>query len=119
MVKMKIGIDLVEHKDIEFRDDRFIKRVLSEEEYESYLKITNQKRRVEFLASRFAVKEAVFKCAEELVSPFDFRNITVCNNKNGAPYVLINHKDIGLRISLSHTDNYSIAVAILPTYDAD
>ncbi len=114
---MKIGIDLVEHKDIVNKDERFIKRVLSEEEFIYYSKITNAKRKIEYIASRFACKEAIFKCYEKMDPPFDFRNISILNNKNGAPYVLINQKTTQLQISLSHTEHYSVAVAILPVDD--
>lgn len=115
---MKIGIDLVEHQDIVNKDERFIKRVLSEEEYTYYQTISSCKRKVEYIASRFACKEAIFKCFTRM-EHFDFRNISILNEKNGAPYVLLNQKKLELQISLSHTEHYSIAVAILPLNDGD
>ena len=87
---MRVGVDLVEHKDIENRDERFIRRILTSFELSYFQTITNKKRRIEYLSSRFACKEAVFKCYKE-----------------------------ELQISLSHTDHYSIAVVILPTCDDD
>lgn len=114
---MKIGIDLVEHQEICNREDRFIRRVLSEEEYQYYSQITSSKRKVEYVASRFACKEAIFKCTQ--MEHFDFREISILNDKNGAPYVLIHQKRTELQISLSHTEHYSIAVAILPLNDGD
>lgn len=116
---MKIGIDLVEHKDIVDRDIRFIKRVLSNDEFEIYNKMSNEKRKVEYVASRFACKEAIFKCFEETEQPFRFSDISIKNKKNGAPYVTILEQVWSLQISLSHTDNYSVAVAILPSNDDD
>ena len=113
---MKVGIDLVEHKDIVNKDDRFIKRVLSENELTYYKTISNPKRRVEYLASRFAVKEAVRKCYETAVP---FKDIEVENKKNGAPLISVKNKSEELQISLSHTDNYSIAIVILLINDDD
>lgn len=115
---MKIGIDLVEHADIVNKDERFIKRVLSEAEYAYYSTISSEKRRVEYVASRFACKEAIFKCFQQM-EHFDFRSISILNEKNGAPYVLLNQKKLELQISLSHTEHYSVAVAILPLNDGD
>ncbi len=113
---MRVGIDMVEHQDVQYKEERFIKRILSLKEYEIYSTFTNQKRRVEYLASRFACKEAIIKCLSKQVS-MNFNDITILNKKNGAPYVLIHDKEVELQISLSHTDHYSIAVAILPSSD--
>ncbi|MDE5715745.1 MAG: 4'-phosphopantetheinyl transferase superfamily protein [Anaeroplasmataceae bacterium] len=115
---MRIGIDLVEHKDIMYKDERFIKRVLSSQEFEIYSSFTNFSRRVEYLASRFACKEAIIKCFPEKES-INFCEISILNKKNGAPYALIYNEEVELQISLSHTDNYSVAIAILPSSDDD
>lgn len=114
MHDMRVGIDLVEHKDMEYKDDRFIKRVLSEQEYTYYNTISNKKRRIEYLSSRFACKEAVFKCCQTNVA---FQDIAILNNELGAPYVLIKNVRVNIELSLSHTDNYSIAIAILSSED--
>lgn len=113
---MRIGIDLVEHKDMENRDERFIGRVLTEPEQTYYQSITNKKRRIEYLSSRFACKEAIFKCFQTNLT---FQDITILNTINGAPYALIHNQKTELQISLSHTDNYSVAIAILPLSDDD
>ncbi|MDE7213811.1 MAG: holo-ACP synthase [Anaeroplasmataceae bacterium] len=113
---MRVGIDLVEHKDMENRDERFVRRILTEPEYTYYTSITNKKRRIEYLSSRFACKEAIFKCYHTKVA---FQDITILNDSLGAPYALIHDKKTELNISLSHTDNYSVAIAILPLSDDD
>lgn len=116
---MSVGIDLVEHKNISNKDERFIKRVLSDLELEYYNTINNKQRRIEYVASRFASKEAIFKCYKESSVGYNFKDISILNKKNGAPYVLINNDEVKLQISLSHTENYSVAIAILPSYDDD
>ncbi len=113
---MRVGIDLVEHKDMEYRDDRFIHFVLTEPELTYYNQITNKKRRIEYLSSRFACKEAIFKCYPERVA---FKDITILNTESGIPYAMIHDQKSELQISLSHTDHYSVAIAILPLNDGD
>lgn len=104
-----IGIDLVEHKDFIVKDERFTKYVLSELEYAYYINISNNKRKLEYLASRFACKEAIIKCLGHKIG---FSKISILNKENGAPYVLIDNIEQKLQISLSHTDSYSVAVCI-------
>ncbi len=111
-----LGIDLVEHKDMEYKEERFIKRILTLKELEYYYKITSKKRRIEYLSSRFACKEAIFKCFKTGLS---FLDITILNDEFGAPYALIKDKVSKIELSLSHTDNYSIAVASFPSCDGD
>lgn len=113
---MRVGIDLVEHKDIEKKDERFVKHILTEQEYSYYTSITNKKRRIEYLSSRFACKEAIFKCYQTGVA---FQDITILNDDLGVPYALIHNNRAELSLSLSHTDNYSVAIAILPSSDDD
>lgn len=40
---MRVGVDLVEHKDIENRDERFIRRILTSFELSYFQTITNKK----------------------------------------------------------------------------
>ena len=85
---MRVGVDLVEHKDIENRDERFIRRILTSFELSYFQTITNKKRRIEYLSSRFACKEAVFKCYK---TGLTFQDITIKNEENGAPYVPVSY----------------------------
>lgn len=108
---MKVGIDLVEHKDIISKQENFVNRVLNIKEIECYQKFKSEKRKLEYLASRFAVKEALIKCYEERI---DLRKIAVLNKENGAPYIILNDDILELQLSITHTDNYSMAIVILP-----
>lgn len=107
-----IGIDLVEHKDIIDKDERFIQRVLSDKEYEIYLNIKNKKRRIEYVASRFASKEALFKAYKQFPQHIDLRDISILNDTNNAPYICCNKLEKNIELSITHTDNYSAAVVI-------
>ena len=106
---MRVGIDLVEHKDMLDKDDNFAKRILSSLEFENYIKFTHPKRKLEYLASRFAAKEAIFKCLQR---GFIFSEVSILNKENGAPYIQSSMIEEELHISLSHTDAYSVAIVI-------
>ena len=102
---MEIGIDLVEHQDFIAKDQRFIEYVLSEEERQYFEKVSHPQRKIEYLASRFACKEAIVKCLKRKIE------VSILNDKNGVPYIQ-SDLNLDLRLSLSHTDHYSVAVVI-------
>src|SRR5690625_5764338 len=59
-----IGIDLIELKRIEAsidKSDKFMQRILTPKEQEHFQNLRSQSRKVEFLAGRFAAKEAFAK----------------------------------------------------------
>lgn len=65
--------------------------------------------RASFLASRFAVKEAVIKSAPDKLSPLDF-----LVTKLGSKPVIVTHKSLPYTflVSISHEVDYTTAVAI-------
>lgn len=114
-----IGIDLVEHKDIENKSIEFYKRVLSDAEFERFLTLKAKKRQIEYVASRFACKEAIFKAYKHLDIHLDFKDITIGNDSYGSPIVICHKMNMNVEVSLTHTDNYSSAVAILQAFAGD
>lgn len=108
-----IGIDLVEHKDIIDKTEAFAKRVLSNKEYDKYISIKNKKRQIEYVASRFASKEALFKAFKQYPEHIDLRDISILNNpETNAPYIECDKLNKKLELSITHTDNYSMAIVI-------
>ena len=102
---MKIGCDIVENKRLLDKSETFISKVLTEKEKELYIK---KKNNVEFLAGRFAAKEAIMKCVPN-IKDFSFVDIEVLNDSNGKPFTNIK----GIEdISISHEKEYTIAVAL-------
>ena len=82
-----IGTDVVEvsriHDSIKKFGDTFARRILSDSEFESYLKSSTQSR---FLAKRFAAKEAFAKAlGTGFRSPVRFQNIIVSHDDLGKP----------------------------------
>lgn len=101
---MGIGIDLTYIP--RFKDkEKLAKKVLSDEEYETYLIKTNKE---EYLASRFALKEALIKCLELDILNVSLNEIETKKKENGAIYII--YKEKRYEASLSHEKDYCIGV---------
>ena len=102
-----IGIDIVSIRRIEkmfyMYGEKFVERVLSSHEKE---KLNKRVKKGEFLAGRFAAKEAITKVLEK---PIAFMNLEILDNVYDKPY-LEGFPDIV--ISISHEDDFAVAVAI-------
>ncbi len=110
----EIGIDIVEHGKMKKKiNEDFINRILSEEEVDYYAQIKSDKRKLEYVSSRFAAKEAIFKAYKSGDGNTLYKDISILNNKDGSPYVVFSQKNDEIKISISHTDNYSVANVIL------
>jgi holo-[acyl-carrier protein] synthase len=103
---MSIGVDLVYLPRIK---DPFplAKRILSSWEYQQF---ESHPRPIEFLAGRFAAKEAFIKAYNTLPFP-DFSTIEVRIGDHGKPYILFQDKSFNL--SLSHDGEYAIAFVVI------
>ena len=103
---MEIGIDMTyiprfkEH-------ERLAKKIFGIQEYEYYLKATNKE---EFVASRFAIKEAFLKCLKKGILDLDLKTVVVCKEDSGAIHVEYLNKTY--KASLSHENEYCVGVVI-------
>ncbi|MGL4588623.1 MAG: holo-ACP synthase [Mycoplasmatales bacterium] len=104
MIK-QIGCDIVEHSRVNLK---IASRILTDAELETLNARTHEQKKIEFIASRFAAKEAIIKATNK---QFLFKDIEISNGPNGEP--LCNIK--GILLSISHERNYSIAYAIYLT----
>lgn len=86
-----VGLDLVEIArimDTVQRQPRFPERILSEQELERYHNYTTERRRIEFLAGRFAVKEAFSKAlGTGIGKEITFKQIHCENDARGKPTI--------------------------------
>lgn len=120
-----VGIDLVSISEIRDLDERtkgaFVQQTYTSKELEDAVGASNY---YEFLAGRFAVKEAVYKaiCSSFPDVNFDFRNVETIKQPNGAPKFSANIellnilKTIGAEdvlVSISNQGDYAIAIAQL------
>ena len=92
-----IGIDLTNIERFKDVNDKFITKVLHPEEIAEY-KISDDK--IKYIATRWAIKEALFKSDNSMFSFSETRII-----KKDKKYILE-----GYNISTSNEDNYIIAV---------
>ena len=98
-----IGVDILRIDRIDFKIAR---KVLSVEEKEIFDSIDNENIKREYLAERFAVKEALFKADNSL---FNYDKISVLNDEKGKPYL----KDIKGFVSIAHDNGMVCAFVTL------
>ena len=108
------GIDIVNisriTRSIEKHGARFIEKILSPGEIE---KIPSANK-YEYIAGRFAVKEALVKAAE---ISLPFTGITILNDEKGKPFVATIPSDkidlLKIHVSISHDMDYAVASVII------
>jgi holo-[acyl-carrier protein] synthase len=116
-----LGVDMVEvgrvKKAWERWGERFLNRVFTSEERHYCLRKAYPE---QSLAARFAAKEAVLKAiGTGLSGGIGWKDVEIVNNKSGKPEVSLGKKlteRIGekkILISISHTEEFAIAYAIL------
>lgn len=115
-----IGIDIVDLsriKNIIDRNPRFVKKVLSDKEQEKYITFTLDCRRVEFVAGRFAAKEALGKALGTGLGTLRFSDITILNDDCGKPVLTFkNDEDYRVHVSISHSQTAAVANVVLESY---
>jgi len=118
------GIDIVEiariRKIITGSGERFLMRVFTGEELRFCLK---RKDPAPHFAVRFAAKEAVFKALETgWAKGVTWLDVEILRQEQGAPFVLLHGAAnvcaaskgvVKIHLSLTHTDNWAAATAIL------
>ncbi|MCC8417852.1 MAG: holo-ACP synthase [Rickettsia endosymbiont of Bryobia graminum] len=115
-----VGTDIVQILRIErllnLYQQRFIERILSQPEIQK-LSSLNKESYSNFLAKRFAAKEAISKATGRGIGrDFSFKDISILNDELGRPFVKISlyndyKKFDGLQIHLSISDDYPLALA--------
>ncbi len=119
-----IGTDIIEVARVQGSLDRFgerfLKRLLLPNEI-AYCQ--SHKMPGQFVAARFAAKEAISKAfGTGIGAQLGWQDIEICRKDSGEPYVVLHGGGIELLaargakqllITLSHTQNYATATAIL------
>src|SRR5690625_2305371 len=112
-----IGVDLIELNRIKqavIKNKRFINRILTVNERQAYDNITKFNRKIEYLAGRFAVKDAFGIATDRGLGSLSFQDIEVLNQNNGALLVMAKayHKE-QIFVSISHTKDYDVAQIVI------
>ncbi|MGN8647746.1 holo-ACP synthase [Gracilibacillus sp. HCP3S3_G5_1] len=117
-----IGIDIIElHriKEIIKRQPKMLDRILTNKEKEILENLQSEKRKIEFIAGRFAAKEAFSKAKGTGIGKLSFLDIEITNHNNGAP--ILKSKVLTAEtcfVSISHSENYAIAQVIIESESA-
>ena len=119
-----IGIDIVEIKRLEKVSRKWGSAFLNKVYTKRELAYARARRfPYQHLAARFAAKEAIFKALGEVETDFvGWKNVEIVNDANGKPEIRWHgtaersRKKRNIQevvISLSHTENYAVASAML------
>jgi len=109
-----IGVDIVKISRFEADFDGFIKTVLTENERNEILKRQSRKVRLEYLAGRFAAKEAFVKATGKKEASY-LKDIEIIDDESGKPHLFYLDKEVG-EITISH-DEYAVAVVSIGRLD--
>lgn len=127
------GVDITEvrrlRQAIEKWGEEFLNRVFTEKELENaknrgslprssstvdFLRSKEGRGLYQYLAGRFAAKEAVFKAMGD--SKLNWKDVQILNDKDGKPYCLILNgraRKTDVYVSISHVKSYAVANAVV------
>lgn len=112
-----IGVDIIEIARIEkslSKSERLVDRILTIKEQEVFQSYSNQRRKIEFLAGRFAAKEAFAKAHGTGIGQLSFQHIEVLADELGAPRLTAQGYDAEkLFVSISHSELFAVAQVII------
>ncbi|MGE6632106.1 holo-ACP synthase [Bacillus sp. NPDC077027] len=112
-----IGIDVVEIDRLSrvlSRQPRFPERILTQSELDVYESLSS-KRRLEFLAGRFAAKEAFSKAyGTGIGKDLSFQDIHIEKDDHGKPYAVCKKTEWdSVHLSITHTREYAAAQVLI------
>lgn len=111
-----IGLDIVEINRISKimnRSDKLQRRILSERELHIFEQLSEH-RKIEFLAGRFAAKEAYSKAnGTGIREGCEFHQIEIINNEMGKPEIFFDGQVVKGFVSITHSREYAAAQVIL------
>jgi holo-[acyl-carrier protein] synthase len=110
-----IGIDIIEIeriKKVYMNQPKFPRKILCEKEYTNFLQLEGR-RQIEFLAGRFAAKEAYSKaCGTGIGKCLGWHDIKISSEKSGRPVIQTKFKHTAF-LSISHSKEYVVANVII------
>ncbi|HET7579388.1 MAG TPA: holo-ACP synthase [Bacillales bacterium] len=111
-----IGMDLVEIERIEaflHRQTRLPERILTRAEQEIYENL-KPARKKEFLAGRFAAKEAYAKAAGTGIGQqLSWQDIEIVSDEKGKPCMTVTEAVHHIHVSITHTRHYAAAQVVI------
>ncbi len=121
-----IGTDLVDLMRVENCYERFgkrfVSRILSDREQQIFTQYKSHRRQIEWLAGRFAAKEAIAKAwGTGIGEALSFVSIEILPDHHGKPLVylpngIVHHagsSSFQMHLSITHTETQAMAFAVL------
>ncbi len=106
-----IGTDILKISRIKLEHS---KRVLSSEELDVFNNLKLESKKIEYLAGRFSVKEAIIKAIGHTKYKIGMREIAILNDETGMPYIKKPiYDDIKIFISLSHEQDNCVGLCVI------
>jgi holo-[acyl-carrier protein] synthase len=109
-----IGIDIIELsriQDLLNRQTKLIDRILTPSEKDKFETLSNR-RQVEFLAGRFAAKEAFSKAVGTGIGKeLSFLDIEIATDPFGKPFIV--NPEVQAHLSISHSRDYAVAQVVI------
>lgn len=105
-----IGTDIIKMDRVTL-DERHINRILSDEEKQLFNELHIEKRKLEFLAGRFAAKEAISKALGTGIVGFNLKDITIKWDENHKP--ICDYNGLCIHVSITHSDEFAVAFAVI------
>lgn len=102
----KIGIDIVQVERISLTT-KMINAILHPAEFEYFKKLQDPEAQQQFLAGRWAAKEAIVKVIEQKLAPK-----SICIQYDNLKPVITTSGLTHIEISISHEKDYAVAVAL-------
>jgi len=109
------GVDITEVKRLKLAVEKwgksFLNRIFTPEELKN---AQSRGSPYQYLAGRFAAKEAVFKALGD--KELNFKDVQILNDREGKPFCAILNgraKKLQVHVSISHVKNYAVANAII------
>jgi len=105
-----IGTDIVK---ISRLSEHLVSKILSSSEIVQYESFSSPTRKQEYLAGRFAAKEAIIKAVSTFDGFCNMSDISINNDESGKPIVVYpKYENRKIHISISHEKDYAVAYCI-------
>ncbi|MCL1949652.1 MAG: holo-ACP synthase [Turicibacter sp.] len=120
MAIVGVGTDIVSLERIKEvkRRKAFAAKVLSARELEVYQGFSLELKQIEFLAGRWAVKEAIYKAIPDFCQGYAYNQFTILNGPDGKPHLMGPDYSGNLQLSISHEKNYAVAFVVVESFPA-
>jgi len=106
-----IGVDLVSLSRFSLNDERFINKILGDDELLLFNERKSDKRKLEFIAGRFAAKEAFFKALGTGIGVIPLKELQILADEHNKPCIAF--KEYKVHVSITHTEQDACSFVVI------